>query len=78
MKDQRSNKDIVAMVKLTNRIPGHKANLAEDYNMIKEMYEAKHKDDLLREWVEKKIKDTYVKISDDWKNCEFQYDGWIK
>lgn len=78
MKDQKSNKDIVAMVKLTNRIPGHKASLAEDYNMIKEMYEAKHKDDLLREWVEKKIKDTYVKISDDWKNCEFEYDGWIK
>lgn len=78
MKDQKSNKDIVAMVKLTNRIPGHKASLAEDYNMIKEMYEAKHKDDMIREWVEKKIKDTYVKISDDWQNCEFEYDGWIK
>lgn len=78
MKDQKSNKDIVAMVKLTNRIPGHKANLSEDYNMIKKMYEAKHEDDVLHEWVEKKIKDTYVKISDDWKNCEFEYDGWIK
>ncbi|MDE7437839.1 MAG: peptidylprolyl isomerase [Muribaculaceae bacterium] len=78
MKDQKSNKDIVAMVKLTNRIPGHKANLSEDYNMIKKMYEAKHENDVLREWVEKKIKDTYVKISDDWKNCEFEYDGWIK
>lgn len=78
MKDVRKNKDIVAMVKLTSRIPGHKANLSEDFNLIKSMYEAKHKDDLLKEWVEKKIKDTYVNVAEDWRNCEFQYDGWIK
>ncbi len=78
MKDVKKNRDIVAIVKLTQRINGHKANLADDYNMIKNMYEAKHKDDILREWVEKKIKDTYIKIADGWEGCEFTYDGWIK
>lgn len=78
MKDIKRNKDIVAIVKLTNRFPGHKANLSEDYNLLKEMYEAKHKNEILKEWVEKKIKDTYVKIADGWQNCEFEYDGWIK
>lgn len=42
MKDVKKNRDIVAIVKLTQRINGHKANLADDYNMIKNMYEAKH------------------------------------
>ncbi len=78
MKDTKRNKDIVAIVKLTNRVPGHKANLSDDYNMIKQMYEAQHKNEILKEWVEKKIKDTYVKIADGWQNCDFQYDGWIK
>lgn len=78
MKDTKRNKDIVAIVKLTTRVPGHKANLSDDYNMIKQMYEAQRKNEILKEWVEKKIKDTYVKIADGWQNCDFQYDGWIK
>lgn len=78
MKDAKKNRDIVAIVKLKTRIPGHKANLAEDYNMLKDMYEHKKKQDILREWVEQKIKNTYVKIADGWQNCDFKYDGWIK
>lgn len=78
MKDQKRNKDIVAIVKLTQRVQGHKANLSDDYNMIKEMYEKMRKNEILKEWVEQKIKDTYVKIADGWNNCEFEYDGWIK
>ena len=39
MKDPKRNRDIVAIVKLTNRIPAHKANLSDDYQTIKGMYE---------------------------------------
>lgn len=72
------NKDIAAIVRLTNRIPGHRANLSDDFNMIKEMYENHKKDEILREWLEKKIKDTYVRIEEGWGNCEFRYNGWVK
>ena len=78
MKDAKRNKDIVAIVKLTERIQGHKANLADDYSMIKNMYEAKRRMDILKEWEDQKIKDTYVKIAEGWDNCEFKHDGWIK
>lgn len=78
MKDVRKNKDVVSIVKLTKRIPGHKASLAEDFNMIKNMYEASRKDDIVKKWVEQKIKDTYVRIEDGWKDCDFKYSGWIK
>lgn len=78
MKDAKNNKDIVAIVKLSSRMPGHKANLVDDFNLIKKMYEGKRKNDVLKEWVEQKIKDTYVNVAEDWRNCEFQYEGWIK
>lgn len=78
MKNAASNKDVVAIVKLTNRIDGHRANLAEDYNLIKQMYEANAKERIIKDWVERKIKDTFVRIEDGWQNCEFQYSGWIK
>lgn len=72
------NKEVAAIVRLTNRIPGHRANLSDDFNLIKKMYENHKKQQVLTEWVEKKIKDTYVKIEDGWDKCDFRYSGWIK
>lgn len=78
MKDPKRNRDIVALVKLTARIPAHKANLSDDYQTIKGMYEDSARKKMVTEWVAKKIKDTYVKIEDNWIDCEFQHDGWLK
>ena len=72
------NKEVAAIVRLTNRIPGHRANLSDDFNLIKRMYEDHKKQEVLNEWVEKKIKETYVRIEDGWNNCDFRYKGWVK
>lgn len=78
MKDPKRDRDIVAMVKLTNRVAAHQANLSDDYQTIKGMYEAAAKQRMVKEWLEKKIKDTYVKIEDGWEDCEFEHQGWLK
>lgn len=79
MMDERKNKEVVSIVKLTRRIPGHKATLSEDYNLLKEMYTASAKEEILRKWIEKKIKETYVQIGEGWdEGCEFTYQGWRK
>ena len=78
MKDPKRNNDIVALVKLTARIPAHKANLSDDYQLIKQMYENSARQQMLKDWIEKKIKDTYVKIEDNWADCEFKNAGWLK
>lgn len=73
-----NHKDVAAVVKLTNRIPGHRANLSDDYNLLKKMYENHKKEQILKDWLEQKIKDTYVKIEPGWQSDEFHYQGWIK
>ncbi len=78
MKDPKHNKDIAVIVRLTNRIHGHKANLSDDFHMLKEMYEGHRRQEILKDWVEKKIKDTYVRIEEGWSECDFRYKGWIK
>lgn len=72
------NQEVAAIVKLTNRIEGHRATLTDDYNLLKEMYENHKRDEILKEWLENKIKETYVRIGDGWDNCEFRYNGWVK
>lgn len=78
MRDRKTNKDVAAIVKLTSRIPGHKANLSDDFNMLKNMYEIYAKEQVLKNWLEKKIKETYVRIEDGWESCDFRYQGWVK
>ena len=78
MKDVQRNKDVVAIVRLTKRIDGDRANLSEDFNQLKQMYEASRKNEILSDWVEKKIKDTYVHIEEGWDDCDFRYKGWMK
>ncbi|MDE6740872.1 MAG: peptidylprolyl isomerase, partial [Muribaculaceae bacterium] len=39
MTDPKRNQEVAVMVRLQTRVPGHSANLAEDYTMLKRMYE---------------------------------------
>ena len=78
MKDPKKASDVVSIVKLTARIPAHKANLSDDYQVIKGMYEEAKKQQMVKDWIAAKIKDTYVRIEDNWIDCEFQHDGWLK
>lgn len=78
MKDPKRDRDIVAIVKLTERIPAHRATIADDYQTIKGMYENATKQKMVKQWLSKKIRDTYVKIEDNWADCEFQHPEWLK
>lgn len=78
MTDERKNKEVVAIVKLKSRIEGHKANMSDDYQTLKAIVEEKKKTEILNEWLAKKQHETYIRIKDGWRNCEFKYDGWIK
>lgn len=71
-------REVVAIVKLRDRIEGHKANLVDDYQALKSIVEAKRKEELLNNWIINKQKTTYVRISEGWQNCDFKYPGWVK
>ena len=78
MKDPKHNSEIVAIVKLTRRVDAHTANLADDFQLIKSMYENHVQNDIVRKWLDKKISETYVRIEDGWRGCDFVHKGWIK
>lgn len=77
MTDPKTNREKVAFVKLTSRIPGHRANISDDYQLVKDMYENSRREEVLNTWLSKKIKNTYIRIEDGWKNCDFKHD-WNK
>ncbi|MDG5493040.1 peptidylprolyl isomerase [Psychroserpens sp. SPM9] len=62
---------------VTDRIDEHEADFSRDYLKIKALalQEKQYKE--IQKWQEEKIFDTYVKISDDYKSCEFN-SNWLK
>jgi peptidyl-prolyl cis-trans isomerase SurA len=71
-------KEVVAIVKLKSRINGHRATMAEDYQELQNVVVNKLCDEKLEQWIREKQQTTYIHINEEWRNCEFQYPGWIK
>lgn len=74
----RSGKTVYCIAKLKSKTKAHKANMSNDFALLKQMYEAHKKQEKLNNWIAKKQKDTYVRIDENWKKCDFEHDGWIK
>ncbi len=76
--NESNGKEVCAIVKLKSKVEGHKANIRDDYQRLREMMVAKLKEEKLEQWIVEKQKTTYVRINDNWKNCDFKYPGWVK
>ena len=74
----KKGKEVCAIVKLKNRIEGHKATPTEDFQVVKDVIVGKMKEQKLVQWIKEKQKTTYVRINGNWCDCEFQYPGWGK
>ena len=77
MMDRAKNKEICAIVKLKSKRDAHKANLVDDFQVVREMYEQKLSADLIDQWIRNKQKEIYVSIDPAWRGCDFQYSGWV-
>jgi len=63
---------------LKKRTNPHVGNLKDDYNLFKARAAQSKQNDIVDQWVEEKIKTTYIKISDKYKSCPFKMKGWLK
>jgi peptidyl-prolyl cis-trans isomerase SurA len=69
-------KTVCVIAKLKSRTEGHKATITEDFQVMKELVMEKRREKMLHDWVVDKIKNTYVRLADEYKDCKFEYEGW--
>lgn len=77
MIDSKGN-EVYAIAKVKTLLKAHKANVEDDFMAIKAAYQEQKNSEILKAWVLEKQKSIYVRIDPKWRNCEFQYPGWIK
>ena len=66
------------IIKLKSRTEGHPATITEDFQVMKAMVEEKKREEVLEEWVQNKLKSTYIRMNGTYNEEDFKYKGWIK
>lgn len=66
-------KNAYCLIQLTKKLPAHKANLVDDYDRISSAALQAAKNKKIVEWCNRMIRTTYIRISDEYKDCpDFQ------
>lgn len=73
-----SGKRVCAIAKLKSRVEGHKAVITEDFQVMKDMVLGERRQKFIHDWVAEKIKRVYVRLNDDYRDCKFEYEGWVR
>ena len=68
------NKDAFRLVMVKNKVPAHKANLNDDYALIQSWALSKKNQEVISDWIRNKVKKAYVKIDEDYADCDFQFE----
>jgi peptidyl-prolyl cis-trans isomerase SurA len=75
--DPRGNY-IYCIVKLDDEIAPHRVNMKDDYNYLSNATLNDKQGKIYNEWIAEKIKRTYIRISDEFRDCRFHYSGWFE
>ena len=67
-------KDAFRLVVVKKKIAAHRANLKDDYSLIQNWALNKKKQEAIGKWVEEKAKKAYIRIDENFDNCNFYYD----
>ena len=71
-------KTVCVVAKLKHRVEGHKASIQEDFQTLKDVVLQRRQNERIHQWVVDKIKSVYTRLNDDYRDCKFEYEGWIK
>ena len=76
MIDDRKGRETFRIIRLRKRHEPHRANMSDDYDLLKSLIEEQKRKQTLDDWILRKQKELYVRVSPEWQDCDFQYKGW--
>lgn len=74
----KNDKDAYRLLIIKKKTMPHKANMKDDYALIQQWTMQKLRQDAINKWIDAKSSKAYVKICDDYKDCDFKFDWNLK
>lgn len=77
LEDDQSGKKKYKLITVTNRIDAHTADYSKDYIKLKDLALRDKQIKAIGKWFDDKIKDTYIKVVGEYRDCVFT-NNWLK
>ena len=74
----RDGNTVYKIIRVDKIIPAHTASFDKDYSSLLEEAKAKKQNEAIDEFIDSKIKSTYIIIDPIFKDCDFSREGWNK
>lgn len=68
------NKDAYRLLYLKRKTAPHKANLKDDYTLIRDWAMQQKREEIINKWIANNSQKAYIKVIDDFKDCDFMFD----
>ncbi len=75
--NDRTGKLLFKILTVTKRYEEHTADYVEDYEKIQELALKEKQLKAIEDWQDKKIKETYINVNEDYGDCDFS-SNWLK
>jgi peptidyl-prolyl cis-trans isomerase SurA len=75
--DSKGN-SIYCIIRLDDEIAPHRVNITDDYNYLSDLALRDKQNKTYQDWIAEKIKRTYIRVSEDFRDCKFHYSGWFE
>lgn len=75
--EDRLGRKTYKIITVTKRYDAHTADYAQDYLKIKKLAETEKQIKTIGDWTNEKIKETYVKVNGEYRDCTFA-NNWVK
>ena len=75
--DPRKNEKSYRIVMINKKFDEHKVDFAQDYTKVRTMALNKKQGEEVQKWVAKTLKDAYINIQGEFRECEFR-NNWLK
>lgn len=73
-----TGRELVCIIRLKSKTPRHAATIEDDYQVLKNMITARRNKEVIDEWIKEKQRETYIYINPEYRDCQFEYPGWVK
>lgn len=68
---------VYKVIRLKSKTEPHKANIKDDYELLKNLTMQAKQNEVIDAWVQDKMKSTYIRINEPYKSCAFRLKGWL-
>lgn len=69
---------VCAVIRLKSKVDTHVANMQDDFQVLKNIYQNKKQEEEINKWIAEKQLETYIRVSPEWRDCKFKYPNWIR